>query len=118
MSSEKKENNHLQIDEKSNQTKTTSPNQSTKMTTTTSAATATNEMSINCNLYTEYTDADEKLFARADLTEHQLKLKDQDPAAFWKSVNENVRSNLQDALVDNEEVRFMISYSLKSSPSK
>lgn len=62
------------------------------------------EIGTNCDLFSEYTEADEKLFSRADLTEEQLKLKEQDPTAFWKSVNENLRINLQDALADNEEV--------------
>lgn len=62
------------------------------------------ESGTNCNLFGEYTEADEKLFSRADLTEKQLEMKENDPSAFWKSVNENLRSNLQDALADNEEV--------------
>ena len=62
------------------------------------------EIETQCNLYDELTQEDEKLLEKIDKTEQQLKLKDQDTNAFWKSISETVRVDLQDALADNEEV--------------
>lgn len=67
-------------------------------------ASSTAEIGTNCDLFAEFTDEDEALFKRIQLTEHQLKLKETDREAFWKSVNETIRADLQDALADNEEV--------------
>lgn len=71
----------------------------------------------NCNLLDEFTEADEKLIERANLTSEQLKLKEQDVNAFWKSVSETIRANLNDALQDNEEVIFSTFFSCKNFSS-
>lgn len=62
------------------------------------------EMGTSCDLYTDFTNEDEKLLEKIELTAEQLKLKETDKNAFWKSVAETFRVDLSDALADNEDV--------------
>ena len=71
-------------------------------------ANPTREAGTNCDLYMDFTDEDERLLQKIELTEHQLKLKETDKNAFWKSVSETIRVDLSDALADNEDVILLI----------
>lgn len=62
------------------------------------------ETGTSCDLYTDFTNEDEKLLEKIELTAEQLKLKETDKNAFWKSVAETFRVDLSDALADNEDV--------------
>jgi len=58
-----------------------------------------------CNLDLEFTEEDEKLLESLDLTAEQLKLKNENVEAFWKMIDETMRSKLSDLLADNREVK-------------
>lgn len=75
----------------------------------------TKEQAIDCNLEFEFTDQDEKLISSVNLIDEQLKLKNADKPQFWKSICENVRSDLKDLLEDNQEVA---DFFLKHLPQK
>jgi hypothetical protein len=57
-----------------------------------------------CDLDLEFTQEDEELLEKLELTAEQLKLKDENVEAFWKMVDETIRSKLSDLLADNREV--------------
>lgn len=63
-----------------------------------------NEFSCGCNLDLEFTDADEELIKKLNLTDDELMLKEKNLDEFWKLVAEKLRSKLSDTLEDNQEV--------------
>jgi len=63
-----------------------------------------NEFSCGCNLDLEFTDADEELIKKLNLTDDELMLKEKNLDEFWKLVAEKLRSKLSDTLEDNKEL--------------
>lgn len=63
---------------------------------------------VECNLENELSQDDEFLLKKINLTQEQIKLKAENQEAFWKSVAETLRSDLRDALDDNQEVGFYL----------
>jgi hypothetical protein len=63
-----------------------------------------NEFSCGCNLDLEFTDDDEELIKKLNLTSEDLILKEKNLDEFWKMVAEKLRSKLSDKLEDNQEV--------------
>ena len=63
-----------------------------------------NEFGCGCNLDLEFTDADEELIKKLNLTDDELMLKEKNLDEFWKLVAEKLRSKLSDTLEDNQEV--------------
>lgn len=59
---------------------------------------------VECNLENELSQDDEVLLKKVNLTQEQIKLKGENQEAFWKSIAETLRSDLRDALDDNQEV--------------
>jgi hypothetical protein len=57
-----------------------------------------------CNMDQEFDEEDERLLKHVKLTEEQLKLKETDNEAFWKSVADTLRCDLADTLDENKEV--------------
>jgi hypothetical protein len=63
------------------------------------------DQQIECDLENELSKEDESLIEAVSLTSAQLKLKENaNKGEFWKSVAETVRTDLSDALEDNQEV--------------
>ena len=69
------------------------------------AKATTNHQETFCDLDKEFTQEDKRLFDHIKLTEEQMKLMSTDTEAFWKSVAESTRSDLQDWLGDNQDVK-------------
>lgn len=65
---------------------------------------------VECDLENELSQDDELLLNKVNLTQEQIKLKEENQEAFWKSVAETLRSDLRDALDDNQEVCFLIQF--------
>ncbi len=74
------------------------------------------EFSGGCNLDVEFTDADEELIKKLNLTDDELMLREKNLDEFWKLVAEKLRSKLSDTLEDNQEVnQFFNLFSLTVS---
>jgi uncharacterized FlaG/YvyC family protein len=70
-----------------------------------SISTSTSDKEIECNFNDEITKEDQLMIDKLQLTEEQLKLKEENIGEFWKSVAETLRINLSDSLEDNQEVK-------------
>ncbi|CAF0739400.1 unnamed protein product [Brachionus calyciflorus] len=62
------------------------------------------EIGVGCNLENEFSQDDEFLMKKLNLTQEQLELKSKNLDAFWKSVAETLRVDLKDLLDDNQEL--------------
>ncbi|RNA06224.1 hypothetical protein BpHYR1_032502 [Brachionus plicatilis] len=62
------------------------------------------DVEVECNLENELSQDDEFLLKKINLTQEQIKLKTENQEAFWKIVAETLRSDLKDALDDNQEL--------------
>lgn len=69
----------------------------------------TNDSCSQCDLDREFTKEDEEALTQLNLSEEVLKLKNEDPAKFWKLVCEEIREMLDRELTTNQEVCFFLS---------
>jgi hypothetical protein len=67
-----------------------------------------NEFGCGCNLDLEFTDVDEELIKKLNLTSEELTLKEKNLDEFWKMLAEKLRSKLSDTLEDNQEVNYYL----------
>jgi hypothetical protein len=79
----------------------------------TSTSTSTSDKEIECNFNDEITKEDQLIIDQLQLTDEQLKLKEENIGEFWKSVAESLRINLSDSLEDNQEVKENYIYRLQ-----
>jgi len=81
----------------------------------TSTSTSTSDKEIECNFNDEITKEDQLIIDQLQLTDEQLKLKEENIGEFWKSVAESLRINLSDSLEDNQEVKENYIYRLQTN---
>lgn len=66
------------------------------------------DQGVGCNLDKELSPHDIEFLSKLRLSEEQLKLKETDVQAFWKSVSQSVAAELSDSLEDNRDVRLSL----------